>query len=144
MTAEQFYELQPIAVFGVSSKGRGFGASAFKELLKAGIHCYAVNPKGGVAAGNIVFPSLRELPEAAKSAVILTRETGALQAVEECSRHDVKYVWLQGGSDTAEVRRLCGELKMEVVRGGCIILRKGGFPHSIHRFLHDLFSRKVS
>lgn len=143
MTAEQFYEMQPIAVFGVSSMGRGFGALAFKELLKAGIHCYAVNPKGGVAAGEVVYPALRELPEAAKSAVILIREEGALQAVEECSRHHVTHVWLQGGSDTAEVRRICGELKIEVVRGECILLRKGGFPHNIHRFFRDLFSRKT-
>ncbi len=143
MTADQFYELQPIAIFGVSSRGRGFGAFAFKELLKAGIRCYAVNPKGGAAAGNIVFTSLRELPETAKSAVILTREEGALQAVKECSRHNVTHVWLQGGSDTAEVRRLCGELNVEVVRGDCILLRKGGFPHSIHRFFRDLFGRKT-
>ncbi len=142
MTEEQFYDLQPLAVFGVSSRAKGFGVSAYKELVKSGVKCYAVNPRGGMVEDQKIYPSLREVPEPVRAAVILTKGDGAVAAVEECAREGVQWVWLQGGSNTEEVRKLCDDLELKKICGTCILLRKGGFPHSIHRFLHDLFSRK--
>ncbi|HEX7345122.1 MAG TPA: CoA-binding protein [bacterium] len=134
--------LQPLAVVGVSSTGQGFGTIALKELRKAGIEAYAVNPKGGEWKGERLYESLRMLPKSAQAAVILTRGAGALKAVDECAQAGVKSVWLQGGSNTAEIRKRCSELKLEALHGECVLMRVSGFPHSLHRFFHDLFSRR--
>lgn len=142
MTQDEFYNLQPLAIFGVSSQGKGFGASVFQELMKVGVKSYPINPRGGMVQGQPIYNSLKALPEPALSAVVLTKGDGAVQAIEECSRHNLEWVWLQGGSDTDEVRRLCSELGLKTLRGDCILLRKGRFPHSLHRFFHDLFGRK--
>ncbi len=136
-----FYSRQPLALFGVSSKGRGFGAEAFKELIKQGIKTFALNPKGGSVFGQTLYPSLKELPEPVGAAVILTKGQGAISAVEECSRHNLEWIWLQGGSDTTEVRQICAELGLKTVRGACILMRHGKFPHSLHRFFHDLLHK---
>jgi len=144
ISEEQFFDHQPLAIFGVSSQGKGFGASAYRELTRVGVKCQPVNPKGGMVQGQPIFSSLKDLPEPARAAVILTRGEGALRAVRECSRHNLEWVWLQGGSDTGEVRRLCAELGLKTMQGHCILLRKGRFPHSLHRFFYDLFSGKKS
>lgn len=140
MTDEQFYQLQPIAVFGVSSRRKNFGAAVYKELVKAGIKTYMVNPKGGELEGQKICPSLADITESIKAAVILTKGQGALSAIEECARNNVHNAWLQGGSNTAEVRKRCDELGLTRTGGHCILLRSGRFPHSLHRFFHDLFN----
>jgi predicted CoA-binding protein len=142
MTEEQFYDLQPLAIFGTSSQGKGFGVAVYHDLKKAGIKSYPINPKGGFIGEQEIYPSLEKVPESVGAAVILTKAAGAQAAVEDCSRHDVEWVWLQGGSDTEEIRRLCDELQIKHMHGTCILLRKGKFPHSIHRFFHDLFKGK--
>lgn len=142
MTETEFLSLQPLAVFGVSSVGRGFGAAAYKELQKAGIKAYPINPKGGALDGQKIYSDMGELPEAARAGVILTRGLNAIRAVEECALHHLKCVWLQGGSDTPQVRRRCEELRLKMLHGQCILLRPGRFPHSLHRFFHDLLGGK--
>lgn len=141
MTEEQFYDLQPLAIYGTSSQGKGFGISVYQELKKAGIQSYPINPRGGFIGEQDIYPSLDRVPEPVRAAVILTK-AGAQAAVEDCSRNNVEWVWLQGGSDTGEIRRLCNEFEIKHLHGTCILLRKGKFPHSIHRFLHDLFKGK--
>jgi predicted CoA-binding protein len=142
MTREEFFNLQPLAIFGVSSRGTGFGVAAFKDLTKLGIKSYPINPKNGKLGDQTIYSSLSDLPEKPKAAVILTKGEGALAAVEECSRHAIDWVWLQGGSDVPEVQRLCSELGINALRGQCIMMRRGMFPHSLHRFFHDLFGGK--
>ncbi|MBU0520311.1 CoA-binding protein [bacterium] len=141
MTEEQFYELQPLAIFGVSSQGKGFGAAAYLELKQVGVQVFAINPKGGLVKGEKIYPTLKETPEQAKGAVILTKGDSAIAAVEECSREGIISVWLQGGSDSPEVRKLCDELDIDRMTGSCILMRKGRFPHNIHRFFNDLFNK---
>ncbi len=141
MTEEQFYDLQPLAIFGVSERKGNFAAGVYRELKTVGVAVVAVNPKGGNIAGDPIYVSLDDMPETVKAAVILTKGENAVAAVEECSRGGVEWVWLQGGSDCDEVRRLCDELDIKRMTGVCILLRKGRFPHSLHRFFHDLFKR---
>lgn len=142
MSEIQFYQLQPLAILGVSSQGKGFGAAAYKELQKVGIKAYPVNPKGGALDGQKIYSDLGELPEAARAGVILTRGPNAVRAVEECALHRLEWVWLQGGSDTPEIRRRCEELRLKTLHGHCILLHQGRFPHNLHRFFHDLFGGK--
>ena len=142
MTQSEYLHLQPLAVFGVSSRGKGFGAMAIKQLRKAGIEAYAVNPKGGQWLGEKIFTGLRELPKPALTAIILTKGMGAIAAVEEAAAHGIKKIWLQDGSDSPEIRERCAGLGLETLRGECILLRAGGFPHNLHRLIHDLWPRK--
>jgi hypothetical protein len=139
MTDEQFYDLQPLAIFGVSDRKGNFAAGVYRELTAVGVTVIAVNPRGGNIAGDPIYISLDKVPDSIKAAVILTKGENAVAAVEECSRGGVEWIWLQGGSDTDEVRRLCEELEIKPMTGRCILLRKGRFPHSLHRFFHDLF-----
>ena len=142
MTQADYHHLQPLAVFGVSSRGQGFGALAFKELRKNGIEAFAVNPKGGQWNGETLFTGLKELPKPALAAIILTKGMGAMAAIEEAAANGVKKVWLQGGSDSPEIRERCAGLGLETLRGECILMRAGGFPHNLHRLIHDLWARK--
>ncbi|RJP78270.1 MAG: CoA-binding protein [Candidatus Zixiibacteriota bacterium] len=142
ITVDEFYQKQPLAIFGVSSTGKRFGAAAWKDLNKAGIRALAVNPKGGTVNGQPIYPSLKDLPEPAGAAVILTKGDNALQALEECAAAGLKYVWLQDDSDTPQTRAACQRLGLEPLRGRCILLRHGGFPHSLHRFFDKLFRRQ--
>lgn len=146
MRRDEFFDLQPLAIFGVSSSrgNNSFGVVAFKELNKLGIRCFAINPKGGQVDGQPIYPSLAELPEKPRAGVILTKGAGALAAVEESARQGLEWVWLQGQSDKPEVRRRCEELGIKTMRGQCVLMRRGRFPHSPHRFFHDLFRGKES
>jgi predicted CoA-binding protein len=140
MTEKEFFHHQPLAIFGVSSSGKGFGYTAFGELRKIGMKVYAINPKGGSAHGVTIYQDLKELPEKPQAAVILTKGESAITAVENCSHGGIDLVWLQMHSNTDEVRQLCKELKIKVMTGPCILLPVAGFPHNIHRFFHNLFS----
>ncbi|MCX6641173.1 MAG: CoA-binding protein [bacterium] len=139
MTDQEIYNHEPIAIFGVSSQRKSFGTAVFQELRKKGTSVYAINPKGGMVDGQTVFTSLKQLPERAAAAVILVRGEGAIEAVEECSREGVNIVWLQGASNTPELRKLCKELELQLVSGPCILMPMGGFPHNVHRFFYNLF-----
>ncbi|MFH1863084.1 MAG: CoA-binding protein [bacterium] len=140
--AEEFYTHQPIAIFGVSARSGNFGTSVYLELQKVGVRVFPINPKGGALRHEPIFPTLRDLPEMPQAAVILTKGDGALHAVEACAEQGVKRIWLQGGSDTPTVRQRCADLGLNIVYGSCVLLRKGRFPHNIHRFFYNLFSRK--
>ena len=142
MTPKDLHYLQPLAIFGVSSRGQGFGALAFRELRKAGIEAYAVNPKGGQWNGETLFTGLQELPKPPLAAIILIKGMGAITAVEEAAANGVKKIWLQGGSDSPEIRERCAGLGLETLRGECILMRSGGFPHNLHRLIHDFLARK--
>jgi predicted CoA-binding protein len=142
ITEEEFFQRQPLAIFGVSTRGKSFGNRAYRELINAGVTAYAINPKGGSLGKCQLFPSLDRLPEPARAAVILTKGDGAVSAVNECSGSTIEWVWLQGGSDTEEVRKLCDDLGLKRHSGTCILMRNGRFPHNLHRFFHDLFKRK--
>lgn len=142
ITEDEFLQRQPLAIFGVSSRRKNFAASAYQELIKVGINAYPINPRGGSLGKCQIFTSLNELPEPARAAVILTKGEGAVAAIKECSESTVEWIWLQGGSDTEETRKLSDDLGLERLSGNCILMRKGRFPHSIHRFLHDLFKGK--
>jgi uncharacterized protein len=143
ITREQFFEQQPLAVFGVSRNPKKFGAAAFRELRKSGLHTFALNPHGGVCDGQTVYTALSQLPQPARAAVILTRGEGALRALKECAEQQVQWVWLQGASNTQAARALCAELGLQAFTGNCILLRTGGFPHNLHRFFHDLLFKKA-
>ncbi len=143
MTDTEFFQLQPLAIFGVSSSGKGFGAATWQELDKRGLRVLPINPRGGQINGRPILKSLTEAAAPVRAAVILTKGQGALQAVEECSRNGVEWIWLQSGSDTPAIRRRCAELKLKTLRGQCLLLRQGGFPHSVHRFFYDLLGKKM-
>jgi len=142
ITEEEFFQRQPLAIFGVSTRRKNFAAYAYNELIKVGINAYPINPKGGFYGKCKIFASLNELPEPARAAVILTKGEGAIAAIKECSESTVEWIWLQEGSDTEETRKLSDDLGLKRLNGSCILLRKGRFPHSLHRFFHDLFKRK--
>ncbi len=51
-----------IALIGVSHDTESYGFKMFHDLLKAGYHVYAVNPKGGEILGHRIYSNMEDIP----------------------------------------------------------------------------------
>lgn len=130
------------AVVGVSASGKGFGATAFRELGAKGIELLPVHPTAGTIQGREAFASLAELPGDVKRLLVVVPPEQTEKIVHEAREAGIEHLWMQQGAESDEAVKLAGEAGMNVVHGQCIMMfaRPSGF-HGFHRWLWGLLGK---
>lgn len=95
-------EKQVLAVVGVSEDPEKYGNKIFKTLRHAGENAFAVNPKGGMVMGEKVYESLRALPAAPATVILVIPPKFTASVVEEAVRLKAAAIWFQPGSYDAQ------------------------------------------
>ncbi len=122
---------------GVSRKGGGFGATAYRALKAAGYKALAVNPNPGSIDGEPFHGSFAALPEPAGAVLVVTPPHESARVVRDAAAAGIRRVWLQQGAEAPEAIAWCGANGIDVVAGECILmfLAPKKFPHNLHRWI---------
>lgn len=139
--AEDFLKSSPIAIVGVSSTGKRFGASAFRTLLAAGFDVVPINPKIERFEGHRCYQRLSLMKEPPGAVVIITKPENTLPILAECNKLGLSKVWFQPGAESKETLVYCEQHGIKAYSGFCILLFTRIFPHSLHLFFLKLFGK---
>ena len=109
------YENKTLVVFGVSQDSAKYGNKIFKTLLSKGFRVFGVNPKGGVAAGEKLWPNLASVPAKAEVAILVIPPAALEDAVQQCIAGGVKEIWFQPGAQDPQAHELAASAGIEAV-----------------------------
>ena len=146
-----FFAQEKIAVLGASSKGKGFGASAYNELKKLGYQLVPIHPEAATIHGDQAYRSLQEAPEEARSLLLVVPPKQTETIVEEVIKakanpeikSQIDFIWMQQGAESQRAIELCQEAGITVIAHECVLMfaKGSGFPHNCHRFINKIFGK---
>ncbi len=120
----QLIALRSWAVVGVSQDTRKYGHRVFLALHGSGYHVRAVNPKGGVVAGQRVYPTLADLPEIPQVVATVVPPPVTEQIVTACIELGIEHIWMQPGSESAAAITTAQAHGLTVVAQDCAMVRR--------------------
>jgi len=136
---DEFLKSGKIAVYGVSPKRKTFAVEVKDKLQQAGFETFLIHPD----AADGWFADLDCLPEKVDSVYVAVNKKNASSVIDEVAKYGAGKIWLQYGAYNNELIEKCKNIGLETYTG-CLMMYipNAGFPHSFHRFLHELFKGK--
>lgn len=140
---KEFVNSKKIALLGASRSGKKFGNMVYDELKPKGYELYLVHPDAKEISGQECYPNLAALEGKAEAALICLPPARAKQAVQDAFDAGIKKIWLQQGSESADVLKLAKDLGVSTVSGKCIMMYAEPVSsiHGFHRFFAKLFGQ---
>jgi len=131
-----FFSQPKLAVIGVSTTGRKFSNTVYRELKRKGYEVFAVNPRASEIQGEPCWPNLQSLPSRPDGAIVIVPATETEKVVREIAEAGIKRVWIQQGAESKEAVDFCVSHDMSVVAGECVMMfaEPVGTLHRVHRF----------
>lgn len=135
--AKNFFVNKHIAVVGVSSKGKGFGATIFNHLNERKYSVWAVNPNGGIINGNTIYKSLKDINQKIDTIVTVVNPGQTEIVVREANALGINKVWMQFGSASESAKKYCEDNGIDVIDNQCVIMftEPIGFIHKFHKWI---------
>jgi predicted CoA-binding protein len=139
---DEFISQPAFALMGMSRSGKKFGNFAYRALVSKGYRVYPMHPDARAIYGVRCYSDFEDLPERVDSALVILPAEKALEAIRKAAAAGIHRVWLQQGSESADVLRLCWELGIDVISGECILMyaRPAGY-HKVHRWVWGLLGK---
>ena len=139
---DAFVSGKTLAMVGISSRGKGFGNAAYKELKARGYRVLPVHPGATTVQGDPCWHALAELPEKVERLLVMVAPAEVEKVVREAAAAGVKQVWLQQGADSPSAVEFCRANGIDVVQGECILMyaRPAGF-HKFHAWIWNLIGK---
>jgi len=140
---QQFVSEKTMAVVGVSSGGKGFGAFAYTELKKRGYRLLPVHPTARTIQGDPCWPRLADLPEKVERVLVVVKPEQAVDVVREAASAGMTQVWLQQGAESPAALGLAESERLSIVHGQCILMfaEPVGSFHTVHRWLWKVLGK---
>ncbi len=136
-----FVRLPSVALVGVSSDPKKFGATAFTDLRKRGWNVIPVNPKMTTIGEVPCYPDLKSIPESVAGVVSMVPKSETAGVVRQAKEAGITNLWIQQHSETEEVVGMCRDWQMNAIFGECILMHCPPVKsvHGFHRWLNNLF-----
>lgn len=117
-----------VAILGASGDRTKFGNKSLRAHAATGWQVFPINPKGGQIEGRQAYRSLAEAPvdRFNRISVYLPPHV-TLAALDEIAAKGCDELWLNPGSETAEVVAKAESLGLNSIRG-CSIIDVGKSP----------------
>jgi predicted CoA-binding protein len=112
------------AVIGVSQNEEKYGHKVFKDLLNAGYYVIPMNPKGGEIFGKKIWPGIINYHGQIDIAILVVPPAISLQVLKEIRDKDIKEVWFQPGSESAEAIAFCVDNNIKYTANACIMIER--------------------
>jgi predicted CoA-binding protein len=117
-----------VAILGASTDRTKFGNKSLRAHRDAGYTVYPVNPKGGQVDGVPAFTSLSEIPETRLDRIsVYLPPPLVAKALPDIAAKGCEELWLNPGTETAEVIEQAKTLGLNVILG-CSIIDVGKSP----------------
>jgi len=116
-----------IALIGVSHDTESYGFKMFHDLLKAGYHVYAVNPKGGEILGHRIYSNMEDIPRDITIDLVITVVPPKVteKLVDACIAWGIGEIWMQPGSESELAIEEAEENGIKVTHNECFMVREG-------------------
>jgi predicted CoA-binding protein len=119
-----------VAIIGASADRRKYGNKAVRAFRDAGWRVLPIHPSLAEVEGIAAYPDLDAVPIQELDRVSLYVPPGiGIQVLDQVARKKVGEVWLNPGSESAELRTRADELGLNVIQA-CSIFGAGRNPAS--------------
>lgn len=122
--------MKTIAIIGASTDRAKFGNKAVRAYLQRGYTVFPVNPKETIIEGLPVFKSIAEVPERPNLVSVYLPPPVLLKVLPDIAAKGCDELWLNPGTESAEVLALAEQLKLNVIQA-CSIVGIGLSPETI-------------
>ena len=118
-----------VAVIGASSDPRKFGNRAVRAFRRQGYRVIPINPHEAQVEGLKTYSSVLDVPEAIDMATFYVPPEIGEKVMPEVAKKGIPEVWLNPGSESAELIRLARSLAVEPIVA-CSIISIGENPYA--------------
>lgn len=118
-----------VAVIGASSDPRKFGNRAVRAFRRQGYTVIPINPSETQVEGLKAYASVLDVPDAIDMATFYIPPEVGEKVMPEIALKQIPEVWLNPGSESAELIRLARSLKVEPIVA-CSIIGIGENPYA--------------
>jgi uncharacterized protein len=136
-TIHKFLSTPAMALAGMSRSGKKFGNLAYRELVSKGYRVYPIHPDAMAINGVKCYSDYSDLPEPVDTVLIVVPPAQAIVAIRKAVAAGIHSVWLQQGSESAEVLKECRDLGVDAISGECILMFAQ--PTGVHKAHHWLW-----
>ncbi|MBL1212677.1 MAG: CoA-binding protein [Ignavibacteriae bacterium] len=142
-SVENFISISKLAVVGVSSSGKKFGNTIFKELKKKGYEVYPINPAADKINGEVCYKDIDSLPEKVEGVITVVPPAATEKIVEDANIAGINSIWMQQGSESEKAINYCNENGIDVIHGECILMFAEPVEsiHKFHKWLWKIFGK---
>lgn len=119
--------MKTVAIIGASSNRRKFGNKAVRAFLQQGYKVYPVNPNESEVEGLATFGSIGEVPERPQMVSLYVPPQIVLKLLPEIAAKGCDELWLNPGTESAEVLAEANRLRLNVIQA-CSIVGIGAVP----------------
>lgn len=112
------------AVVGVSKSPEKYGHRVYKDLLDAGYHVYAINPKITKLFDKPVYPRISDISEGLDVVIFVVPPSVTEEVLKEVKSLGIRKVWFQPGSESPEAINFCINNNIEYTTDACIMIER--------------------
>ena len=112
-------------VVGATPKEDKFGYKIYKMLKQKQYQVWGINPNYTELEGEVMYDSLKGLPEKPECISVVVPPSVAMKLVEEAAEAGVSYIWFQPGTYDQEVLQRARDLKLRMVYNDCVLVALG-------------------
>jgi hypothetical protein len=116
---EETIKMKNWAVVGATNKRRKFGYKIYQRLKENGYNVYPVNPNLDNINGDKCYDNLDEIDDRIDVVDLVVNPEIGIKIMEDIKKNNIKYVWLQPGARSAEIRRFTRDNDIDYING-CI------------------------
>jgi len=119
---EKTMKLKNWAVVGATTKKNRFGYKIIKKIKENDYNVFPVNPKFEKVAGLKCYNDLSAIDAKIDVVDMVINPKHGINVMEEIKKLGIKYVWMQPGTRSQEIRDFAAENNIELVED-CIYAR---------------------
>lgn len=140
---QNFIGNKKVALIGVSRSNAKFGNAILKDLTKRGYQVFPIHSEISNIDGIVCYNSLSGIPDGVENLIISAKPDKAEKIIPEAAKSKIKRIWLQQGSSSENVIRLCKENNIDFVQKRCILMFAEPVDsiHKFHRFIWKIFGQ---
>jgi len=139
---KSFFEGKCFALVG-NSKKKNFPMLTYQNLILTGRTVFPLDPGLEKLEENIVYRSIKDLPEKPDSLILEVPKEEILEWIDQAIENNIKNVWIHQGCDTHEAVQKAKDGNIELRTGTCAVmyLTTGFNSHGIHRGIMKLLNK---
>ena len=108
-------KLKNWAVVGATTKKNRFGYKIVEKLNQNNYNVFPVNLKFEEVAGLKCYPDLSSIDTDIDVVDMVVNPQSGIKVMEEINKLGIKYVWLQPGTRSQEIREFAAENNIELI-----------------------------
>src|SRR5580692_286712 len=122
--------MKTVAIVGASTDRAKFGNKAVRAFLQRGYTVFPVNPKESQVEGVTAFKSIADVPARPNLVSVYLPPPVLLKVLPDIAAKGCDELWLNPGTESAEVVALAEQLKLNVIQA-CSIVGIGLSPEEV-------------